>query len=112
MITVNDLMAVLGKGRSNGIHAAELARALGFSPKPNQEELRAFIRSAIDSGALIGSSPRNGYWEIDSVDELDTVLDSLEERAQEICVRRNTLLSNWNGAHPTNQSNQHPKNVN
>lgn len=112
MITVNDLMAALGKGRSNGTHAAELASALGFSPEPNQEELRAFIRSAINNGALIGSSPRNGYWEIDSVDELDMVLDSLEERAQEICERRNALLSNWNGTHPTSPSNQLPKNVN
>ncbi len=112
MATINDLMAALGKGRQNAIHAADLAIALGFSPAPNQEELRGFIRDAIKNGALIGSSPKLGYWEIASSAELDTVLNSLEERAQEICARRNALLTTWNGLHPNNPSVKTPKNVN
>ena len=61
MPTINDLMAALGKGKTNAIHAADLARLLGLSPEPNQEDLRELIRQAIDQGALIGSS-KIGYW--------------------------------------------------
>ena len=81
MATFDDLMAALRKGKRNAIQAADLARVLGFSPEPNQEDLRDFIRDAINNGALIGSS-KKGYWEIDSLDELNTVVDSLESRAQ------------------------------
>lgn len=111
MPTINDLMATLGKGKNNAIHAANLARLLGLSPEPNQEDLRELIRQAIDQGALIGSS-KSGYWEIDTLDELNAVLDSHEGRAQGVCDRRNALLSTWNRTHPNNKSNRSQKNVN
>lgn len=103
-------MAALGKGKRNAIQAADLARVLGFSPVPNQEDLRDFIREAINNGALIGSS-KQGYWEIDTVDELNAVLDSLENRAQGVCVRRNALLTTWNRVHHNTPSNRQQKNV-
>lgn len=111
MPTINDLMAALGKGKSNAVHAANLAMQLGLSPEPNQEDLRELIRQAIEQGALIGSS-KMGYWEIDSLDELNAVLDSYEGRAQGVCDRRNALLNTWNSLHPNNKSNRFQKNVN
>lgn len=111
MATINDLLAALGKGKRNAIQAADLARVLGFSPEPNQEDLRDFIREAINNGALIGSS-KQGYWEIDTVDELNAVMDSLENRAQGVCERRNALLTTWNRIHPNNPSSKQQKNVN
>ena len=68
-----------------------------------QEELRALIRMAIDNGELIGSSS-SGYWIMDSLQELEEVLNSLEGRAQGTCDRRNSLLDSWNSKNPTNQS--------
>lgn len=111
MATFDDLMAALRKGKRNAIQAADLARVLGFSPEPNQEDLRDFIRDAINNGALIGSS-KKGYWEIDSLDELNTVVDSLESRAQGVCDRRNALLDTWNGRYPNNLTDRQKKNVN
>lgn len=111
MATFEDLMGALRKGKRNAIQAADLARVLGFSPEPNQDDLRDFIRDAINNGALIGSS-KKGYWEIDTLDELNTVIDSLESRAQGVCDRRNALLGTWNREHPNNISNRHQKNVN
>ena len=111
MPTINDLMSTLRKGKNNAIQAPDLASLLGLSPEPNQEELRDLIRQAIDQGALIGSS-KKGYWEIDSLDELNTVLDSHEGRAQRVCDRRNALLNTWNNTHPNNKSNRVQKNVN
>lgn len=74
MATFEDLMGALRKGKRNAIRAADLVRVLGFSPEPNQEDLRDFIRDAINNGALIGSS-KIGYWEIDTLDELNTVMN-------------------------------------
>lgn len=53
-----------------------------------------------------------GYWEIDSLDELNAVLDSHEGRAQGVCYRRNALLNTWNSLHPNNKSKRLQKNVN
>lgn len=97
-------------GKANAINAPDLAIKMGYSPAPNQEELRALIRFAIAQGELIGSSS-SGYWIIDSVAELDEVLNSLEGRAQGTCERRNRILATWNATHPHNQSTLHPKNV-
>lgn len=110
MVTINDLMNALRKGKRNAIHAADLAVALGFNPAPNQEELRDFIRDAINNGALIGSS-KLGYWEIDTLAELNEVLDSHEGRAQGVCDRRNALLATWNIVHPNNPTDRHSKDV-
>ena len=100
---ITKLMSQIPKGKSNAINAPDLAVRMGFSPAPNQEELRALIRMALDNGELIGSSS-SGYWIMDSLQELEEVLNSLEGRAQGTCDRRNSLLDSWNSKNPTNQS--------
>lgn len=107
---VRTLVANIPVGKTNAINAPDLAIKMGYSPVPNQEELRDLIRYAIEQGELIGSS-KSGYWIIDSVAELDEVLNSLEGRAQGTCDRRNRILATWNAKHLNNQSTLQPKNV-
>lgn len=99
---INQLINNLPKGKMNAINAPDLAKQLGYSSAPNQEELRALIRQAINEGELIGSS-KQGYWIINSKAEVEEVLNSLEQRAQGVCDRRNKLLNSWN---VNNQNNQ------
>lgn len=101
---VQRLIAQIPRGKSNAIHAADLAILLGYSPHPNQEELRGLIRYAINQGELIGSN-RTGYWIIDTREEVEAVLNSLERRAQGVCDRRNNLLISWNTNNPQERSN-------
>jgi hypothetical protein len=102
-IEIKLLLAALPLGKINAIHAANLALKLGYSAAPNQEELRALIREAIDQGELIGSS-NSGYWIMDSRAEVEKVLKSLKQRAQGVCDRRNNLLNSWNVRNPTDKS--------
>lgn len=97
------LMSALPLGKGNAIHAKHLATILGFSPLPNQEDLRALIRYARKHGELIGSN-KQGYWKPDTIAELNQVLNSLERRAQKTCDRRNYLRNHWNATHPANQT--------
>ena len=108
---IKQLMLNLPKGKPNAINAPDLAIRLGYSSAPNQEELRALIRQAINQGELIGSS-RSGYWIIDSKEEVEEVLDSLGQRAQGVCDRRNNLLDSWNKNNPKNKSSYTHEDVN
>lgn len=107
---IKKLISHLRNEKSNAIQACDLAELMGLNASPNQEDLRAIIRNAIDNGYLIGSS-KNGYWEIGSLSELDEVLDSLEHRARGVCDRRNNLLENWNKNNSQNKSTRNKKNV-
>ena len=97
---ISQLMSALGKGEVNAIHAADLAAVLGYSSRPNQEDLRELIRQAINQGELILSS-NSGYYIPASLQEIEEVLNSLERGT---CDRRNSLLDSWNSKNPTNQS--------
>lgn len=107
---INKLIAKLPKGKAKAINAPDLALQLGYSPAPNQEELRALIRQAINEGELIGSS-NSGYWIIDTVFEVEEVLNSLEQRAQGVCDRRNNLLNSWNSRNPKNNTQLQNMNI-
>ncbi len=100
---ITRLMTTLSFGKANAIHAANLATKLGYSPIPNQEDLRALIRYAIKHGELIGSD-NSGYWKPNTVAEINKVLNSLERRAQKTCDRRNYLKNYWNQTNPANQT--------
>ncbi|HET6402807.1 MAG TPA: hypothetical protein VFH95_15590 [Candidatus Kapabacteria bacterium] len=106
MPTIPELLASLRNGghldADHLIGADKLADALGLPAEPNQELLRALIRNAIDAGELIGSrSGRNGgYWLIGSRAELEFVLKSLADRAEETLIRRNNLRKSWNIGNP------------
>lgn len=102
---IKKLVSYIPVGKANPINASELAERMGLPSEPNQEELRAIIRQAIAEGELIGSSS-SGYWIVDSIEELNSVIDSLERRAQGVCDRRNKLLTSWNDSHPEDQTDR------
>lgn len=104
------LMTYLKVGKVNAMTSDQLAQLLNLAPQRTNELLRELISYAIAQGELIGRSS-SGYWIIDSVAELDEVLNSLEGRAQGTCDRRNRILATWNATHPHNQSTLPPKNV-
>ena len=95
------LLAILQIGKRNAINATNIAKALGFPTGGNQVKTRNLIRECIEiDGDLIGSSlskPR-GFYLIDQTkkNELDSYLDSLENRAIDILRRREWLIHNWN----------------
>ncbi len=95
------LLAILQIGKRNTINATNIAQALGFLTGGNQVKIRDLIRECIEiDGDLIGSSlskPRDFYL-IDQTNknELDSYLDSLENRAIDILRRREWLIHNWN----------------
>lgn len=107
---ITTLIAELPYGKANAINAPDLATKLGYSSAPNQEELRAVIRQAIEQGELIGSS-NSGYWIIDSKSEVEEVLNSLQQRAQGVCDRRNSLLNSWNAKNQNNPTSYIEVNV-
>lgn len=47
-------MSQIPRGKANAINAPDLAIRMGYSPEPNQEDLRALIRAAINNNELIG----------------------------------------------------------
>ena len=102
---IKKLVSYIPVGKANPINAPELAEKMGLPSGPNQEELRAIIRQAIAEGELIGSNS-SGYWIVDSIEELNVVMDALERRAQGVCDRRNKLLTSWNDSHPDNQTDR------
>lgn len=95
------LLALLQVGKGNAINATSIARVLGFPIGGNQVKTRNLIRECIEiDGDLIGSSlskPR-GFYLIDTTNkgELESYLDSLENRSIDILKRREWLIQNWN----------------
>lgn len=107
---INRLMSQIPKGKTNAINAPNLAILMGLPSAPNQEDLRDLIRMAIDQGELIGSS-HNGYWVLNSSQEVEKVLDSLQKRAQGTLDRRNNILQSWNAKNPNIPSSRVDVNV-
>ena len=95
------LLAILQIGKRNAINATNIAQALGFPTGGNQVKTRDLIRECIEiDGDLIGSSlskPKGFYLIVQTnKNELDSYLDSLENRAIDILRRREWLIHNWN----------------
>ena len=92
------LLAALGLGRATAIGAKRLARLLGYPTGGTQPLLRSLIKECIEiDGDLIGASTGRpaGFFIINSVNELETYLDSLENRTRSDNDRRTALVNNW-----------------
>lgn len=92
-------------GRSNPITAYLLANHFNISDNGVEVGIRNIIRDAINNGELIGSNNK-GFFLIDSINDLDYYLNSLESRAHGIINRRNNLIRNWNNSSNTNTTKQ------
>lgn len=100
---ISKLMSFLKRGKHNAIKSDELSKLLGLDPQRTSELIRDLISKAIEQGELIGSN-NTGYWIMDSLQEVEEVLGSLERRANSICKRRNHLLNSWNSKNPASGS--------
>ena len=110
------LLNILQTGKRNAINAKRISRALGFPTGGNQVKTRNLIRECIEvDGDLIGSSLSNpkGFYLIDQTNtrELESYLDSLENRSIDILQRRTWLIRNWNNTVPGNPTTKIAKYV-
>lgn len=102
---ITRLMSNLLKGKQNARNSNVLSTLLKLDPQRTGEPLRALVSYAIDNEKVILSNSA-GYYLPSSLQEVDDCLDSLEKRAQEICTRRNLILSSWNKNNPQNTSSK------
>ena len=95
------LLQFLNFGRATAINAPTIAAHMNYSIYGNQVKTRNLIRECIEHDQdLIASTltkPR-GFYKIrrNNISELNDYLDSLENRAREINLRRSNLINNWN----------------
>ena len=92
------LLNELGLGRDQAIGAKKIAQILGYSIGGNQVQLRSLIKKCIENdGDLIGAVTGRpaGFFIINSLQELEKYVDSLESRTRSANVRRSALLSSW-----------------
>ena len=93
------LLANLGQSRATAIQANQLAQLLCFPTKGNQVQLRSLIKECIEhNGDLIGAATGRpaGFFIINSLQELETYADSLENRTRSDNSRRSALITSWN----------------
>lgn len=93
------LLTTLGHGRRNAIGARRSAQLLGYPQGGNQVQLRSLIKECIEvDGDLIGATTGRpaGFFIVTTVNELETYLDSLENRTRSDNARRTALINSWN----------------
>jgi hypothetical protein len=95
MANLDDLIEALGEGKTNSKHARKLEKNLGMDTGPTQEQTRDFIRDAIINEEIpIGSTPQ-GFFLINTEDELIEVVKGLEGRINGLQKRIDALKSGW-----------------
>ncbi|MEO6883260.1 MAG: hypothetical protein ABI199_04460 [Bacteroidia bacterium] len=93
------LLATLILGRQNAIGASRLAQLLGYPIGGNQVQLRGLIKECIEFDEdLIGATTSRpaGFFRINTINELENYLDSLENRTRSDNDRRTALINSWN----------------
>jgi len=106
MFNLNDVKKLLGIipfGKQNAINAIDIANKIGYSTGGNQVDTRNLIRFAIDSGCIILSSPKIGYWQTVNKTEIIDCIKSLKRRSKKIRDRANMLKNDWNINNPSNK---------
>lgn len=99
---VQRLLGHIPYGKSNAIHAEDIALQLGYPNSGNQVETRQLIRYAIQQGNIILSTPANGYWRSNNKQEVIDYINALLSRADDILTRSNEIKSAWNSINPNN----------
>ncbi|GEM_PF-5144259 len=95
MATIQDLIQQLDDGSQNYQNADDIGASLGLDAGRTAEPTRELIREAIlDESIPIGSNT-NGYFLIDSEDELKSVLQSLKSRIEGLQERIDSLEEGW-----------------
>ncbi|MBM4306292.1 MAG: hypothetical protein FJ123_06090 [Deltaproteobacteria bacterium] len=96
MATINDLISALGDGKGNSRHANQLENTLHMDVGHTQEPTRDLIRDAIVEHEIpIGSTPQDGYFLIDSEEELYEAINNLQQRIEGLQNRIKGLNCGW-----------------
>ena len=96
MPTIDDLIAALGDGKANSRHASELENILNMDVGHTQEPTRDLIRDAIvNQGIPIGSTPQDGYFLINTEEELNEATNNLRQRIECLENRINGIRHGW-----------------
>jgi hypothetical protein len=91
-----------------------LLEPLGYPTGGNQPVLRKLIKECIEvDGDLIGAATGNpaGFFLINSLQELERYIDSLENRTRSDNDRRTALINNWNQANANNITTRNVRNL-
>jgi len=96
MPTIDDLISILGDGKGNSQYAYELENTLHMDVGHTQEPTRDLIRDAIVNHEIpVGSTPQDGYFLIDTEEELNETISSLQQRIEGLQNRINGLRRGW-----------------
>lgn len=106
MISINDLIQTLNDGSENAMRASDLEQDLQMEYGNTQEPTRDLIRSAIVNHNMPIGSSRNGFFLIDSEDELNQVTEGLQRRINGIQNRIDGLRNGWNRRQSSREQNQ------
>lgn len=111
MATIQDLVNALSDGQNNAIHASDLEDELNMDKGHTQEPTRDLIREAIIGQDIpVGSTPRDGYFLINSENELEAAVSDLEARIQGLHRRIESIQRGWNRrVQSRNSGNNWPK---
>jgi len=96
MATIDDLISALGDGKGDSQYADELQNILHMDVGNTQEPTRNLIRDAIINHEIpVGSTPQDGYFLIDTEEELNEAISNLLQRIEGLQNRINGLRRGW-----------------
>ena len=76
------------RGKENAIFASEIAEEVGIEDGDTTVNTREYITELLEEGIPLASNPGLGYWVIETQEELDNYVGSLERRARSIENRK------------------------
>jgi NDP-sugar pyrophosphorylase family protein len=79
-------------GKGNAIFSGEIADEMGIPDDDTHVNVREYLSELLQEGLPLAGNPGHGYWIIDSQEELDNYVGSLERRARSIDNRKLNVL--------------------
>lgn len=79
-------------GRENAIFSGEIADEMDIPDDDTHINVREYLSELLDEGLPLASNPGLGFWIINSQEELDSYVGSLERRARRIDQRKIDVL--------------------
>jgi hypothetical protein len=95
MASKKDLVDALGEGKVNALTGTDLEETLGMPVGNTNEPTRGLIADCILNEKYPIGSNSHGYFLIDSDEELDEVVNSMQSRIDGIEARIDALKNGW-----------------
>lgn len=91
------------QGIANAKTAQQIQAATGIAAGGGTyENIRTLIREMIHTHSCLIGSNNNGYWIINTINETQETINSLQQRADENIRRADALKTTWNNQNPNN----------